>query len=44
MILAIVVDRALGSILTSQAGRKVMGREARDLAVARSSSGSKLWR
>ena len=36
MILAVVADRALGSIYASQAGRKVMGREARDLAVASS--------
>ena len=32
-----------GSIYASQAGRKVMDREARDLAVASSSGGSKVW-
>ncbi len=36
---------ALGSIYASQAGRKVVGREARDLAAAAiSGGGSKLWR
>ena len=35
---------ALGSIYASQAGRKVMDREARDLAVASSSGGSKVRR
>ena len=41
ILFTIVADRALGSIYASQAGRKVMGREARDLAVA-SSTSSKL--
>ena len=35
---------ALGSIYASQAGRKVMDRDARDLAVASSSGGSKVRR
>jgi len=34
----------LGSIYASQVGRKVAGREARDLAVASVSGDSKLWR
>jgi len=34
----------MGSIYASQARRKDMGREVRDLAVASSSGGSKLWR
>ena len=35
---------ALSSIYASQAGCKVVGREARDLAAASFGGGSKLWR
>jgi len=34
----------LDSTYASQAGRKVVGREARNLAAANSGGGSKLWR
>jgi len=35
---------ALSSIYASQAGRKAVGREASDIAVASSGGGSTLWR
>ena len=41
-ILGSMADRALSSIYVSQAGRKVVGREARNLAVASFGDGSKL--